>query len=131
MLDEKKIKLMTRMALYEQTQGASDLKVSAYYRKDYVSIHRLYAFFWVTLGYVGLVALVFLGGFDFWMEKMSVQSMIFLGIVAVVGYLAALIGYLVTASFIYDRKHQDARMRVKKYNHDLTRLLKIYEKEKK
>ena len=35
MLDERKVKLMTRMALYEEQQGREDLKVSAYYRKDY------------------------------------------------------------------------------------------------
>ena len=32
MLDEKKVKLMTRMALYEEQQGREDLKGSAYYR---------------------------------------------------------------------------------------------------
>ena len=31
MLDEKKVKLMTRLAFYEQTQGKEDFKVSAYY----------------------------------------------------------------------------------------------------
>ena len=41
MLDEKKVKLMTRMALYEEQQGREDLKVSAYYRKDYTSLHTL------------------------------------------------------------------------------------------
>ena len=112
MLDERKIKLMTRMALYEQTKGVSDLKVSAYYRKDYVSIHRLYTLFWVTLGYVGLAALIFLGGFDSWMEKVSIQVIIFLAAAAVIGYLAVLIGYLIAVSVIYDRKHQAARMRV-------------------
>ena len=30
MLDERKVKLMTRMALYEEQQGREDLKVSAY-----------------------------------------------------------------------------------------------------
>ena len=38
MLDERKVKLMTRMALYEEQQGREDLKVSAYYRKDYTCL---------------------------------------------------------------------------------------------
>ena len=42
MLDEKKVKLMTRLAFYEQTQGKEDFKVSAYYRKDYASLHTIY-----------------------------------------------------------------------------------------
>lgn len=129
MLDERRVKLMTRMASYEQNKGKEDFKISAYYRKDYVSLHRLYSFFWMTIGYVLVWALIILGGFDTWMEKLSLQLILILGLIAVVGYLIVLIVYLVAASEFYNKKHQDARMRVKKYNHDLTRLLKIYEKE--
>ena len=35
MLDRSKVKLMTKLALYEQTQGKEDFKISEYYRKDY------------------------------------------------------------------------------------------------
>ena len=71
MLDEKKVKLMTHLALYEQTQGEEDFKISAYYRKDYVSLHVIYSFISVTIGYVCVAALVALAGFDVLMEKMS------------------------------------------------------------
>ena len=39
MLDRGKVKLMTKLALYEQTQGKEDFKISEYYRKDYVGLH--------------------------------------------------------------------------------------------
>ena len=42
---------MTRMAFYEKTQGTEDFKISAYYRKDYVSLHMLCSLIWVTVGY--------------------------------------------------------------------------------
>ena len=35
MLDERKVKLMTKLALYEETHGKEDFKISSYYRKDY------------------------------------------------------------------------------------------------
>ena len=41
MLDEKRVKLMTKLALYEETQGKDDFKVSEYYRKDYVGMHMI------------------------------------------------------------------------------------------
>ena len=31
MLDEQKIKLMTKLAFYEETQGKEDFKISEYY----------------------------------------------------------------------------------------------------
>ena len=55
--------------------------------------------------------------------------MVGLGIAVIIGYIITLIIYAAITYVIYNRKHQRARMRVKKYNHDLARLLKIYEKE--
>ena len=52
MLDERKVKLMTRLALYEETEGKEDFKISAIYRKGlcqpshavrlYLGDHRLH-----------------------------------------------------------------------------------------
>ena len=126
MLDEKKVKLMTRMAFYEKTQGTEDFKISAYYRKDYVSLHMLCSLIWVTVGYVCLVALLILAGLDSLMGHMSTSVMLLVGGMVIVGWLAVVIIYLLIANHMYNQKHKDARQRVKKYNHDLTRLLKMY-----
>ena len=129
MLDEKRVKLMTKLALYEETQGNDDFKVSGYYRKDYVGMHMICTFLWVTIGYVCLAGLLVLAGMDAIISKMSVGFLITLMIVAVAGYFVIL--FLSLTSRIYNKKHQYARNRVKMYNHDLIKLLKMYEKEKR
>ena len=53
------------------------------------------------------------------------------GIAVVLGYLVVVILYTIIASRLYDKRHREARQRIKRFNHDLTRLLKMYEKEKK
>lgn len=126
MLDERKVKLMTRLALYEETEGKEDFKISAYYRKDYVSLHMLCSFIWVTIGYICVVAMAVLAGLDSLLGHMSMAVMVLMGGMAVVGWLAVVIIYLMIASHIYNKKHKNSRQRVKKYNHDLTRLLKMY-----
>lgn len=126
MLDERKVKLMTRLALYEETEGKEDFKISAYYRKDYVSLHMLCTFIWVTIGYICVVAMAVLAGLDSLLGHMSMAVMVLMGGMAVVGWLAVVIIYLMIASHIYNKKHKNSRQRVKKYNHDLTRLLKMY-----
>lgn len=131
MLDEKKVKLMTRLTFYEQTQGKEDFKVSAYYRKDYASLHTICSIIWVTVGYICAVGLIFLAGMDNFLSSMSFGMMfLMLGILVLV-YLFLLILYGVIASHIFNKKHRESRQRVKKYNHDLTRLLKLYEREKR
>ena len=126
MLDERKVKLMTRLALYEETEGKEDFKISAYYRKDYVSLHMLCTFIWVTIGYICVVAMAVLAGLDSLLGHMSMAVMVLMGGMAVVGWLAVVIIYLMIDSHIYNKKHKNSRQRVKKYNHDLTRLLKMY-----
>ena len=117
MLDERKVKLMTRLALYEETEGKEDFKISA---------HMLCAFIWVTIGYICVVAMAVLAGLDSLLGHMSMAVMVLMGGMAVVGWLAVVIIYLMIASHIYNKKHKNSRQRVKKYNHDLTRLLKMY-----
>lgn len=129
MIDEKRVKLMTRMASYENNEGREDLKISAYYRKDYASIHMVYSILWVTIGYGCLIGLLGVCLFDKLMESMSMSEVMTMGVGAVVGYFVVVTAYAVVTRTIYSKKHQKARMRVKKYNHDLARLLKIYEKE--
>lgn len=129
MIDEKKVKLMTRMASYENNEGRDDLKISAFYRKDYVSYHTVCSILWVTVGYGCLVLLIGVCMFDELLGSLSMEVMVTMAAVAVIGYFAVVILYGVATYVIFNNKHQKARMRIKKYNHDLTRLLKIYEKE--
>ena len=49
MLNESKVKLMTRMAMYESKQGEEDFKISSYYKKDYRSFHTIATIIWVML----------------------------------------------------------------------------------
>lgn len=129
MIDEKKVKLMTRMASYENNEGREDLKVSAYYRKDYVSYHTVCSILWVTIGYGCMVLLIGLCMFDKLLGSMSMETLMAMAVTATMGYLAVVVIYALITYVIYNKRHQKARMRIKKYNHDLTRLLKIYEKE--
>ncbi len=41
MLDKRRIRLMTKLALYEQSDAWKDLKISGYYKEDYVGLKTL------------------------------------------------------------------------------------------
>lgn len=131
MLDEERVRLMTRLALYEQTQGKEDFKISEYYRKDYAGMHVVFSIIWTTIGYACLAGIVVLAGIQALLANMSVGFLVTLGAVAIAGYLVVVIVYAFITSHIYNKRHKNARQRVKKYNHDLLKLLKMYEKEKR
>ena len=131
MLNENKVKLMTRMAMYEEKQGVEDAKISAYYRKDYASFHTILTFIWVTVGYAIAVGLGMVAFLDKILKNFNMPFLIMLAICVVTGYLVLVIVYVISASHFYKKKHDDARMRVKRFNHDLTRLNRMYEREKR
>lgn len=131
MLDVDRVKLMTKLALYEETQGKEDFKISEYYRKDYAGIHVICSILWVTVGYACLAALLVFAGLEKLMAGMSMGLLFTIIGVAIAGYIMTLIVFGLVTSHIYNKKHQDARYRVKLYNHDLIKLLKMYEKEKR
>ena len=64
-------------------------------------------------------------------SNMSNGLILFLFLIILAGYVGVVIVYCGIASHIYNEKHKKARKRVKKYNHNLIQLLKMYEKEKR
>ena len=131
MLDKRKIKLMSELALYEQNQGNDDIKISDYYRKDYVSFHTISTGLWVTVGYILVWGLIGLCMMDTIIKDMSFAKLLVLLLVAVVGYVVLIIGFLIFAHHLYNAKHKRARQNVRKYNHVLIKLLRTYERENK
>ena len=131
MLDKQKVELMTKLAFYEQAHGKDDIKMNEYYRKDYTGFHTLCSVIWVTIGYVCVIGLLALASLDWILANISKNMLITAGIAVVLGYLVVVILYTIIASRLYDKRHIEARQRIKRFNHDLTKLLKMYEKEKK
>ena len=131
MLNEDKVKLMTRLAMYETRHGAEDFKISSYYRKDYTSYHTVGTVIWVTIGYVIAVAVGALAFMEEIIAHFNMAFLIMLVLSLVTGYIVLVVMYGIVASRFYLKKHNEARQRVKRFNHDLTRLNRMYEKEKK
>ena len=94
MLNEERIKHMTKMAFYESKGGSDDLKVSSYYKKDYIGFNTFWSGLWMTISYIALVTIIvvtFMGNLmENWTSK-QLMSIIFsfLGI-----YLVLLIAYV-------------------------------------
>ena len=68
---------------------------------------------------------------DYLLLNISKTLIITLGLGIIGGYFAVLIVYSLVAQYLFRQKHKEARERIKFYNNDLTKLLKMYEKEKR
>lgn len=129
MINEKRVKLMTQMAMYEEKKGHEDFRISAYYQKDYASLNTWITVIWTTIGYAIVAVVSMLVFLDEILKDVSMASLMILAIIIVSAYIVLVIITIIIANRFYRKKHMEARKRVKKFNHDLTRLGKMYEKE--
>lgn len=84
MLNESKVKLMTRMAMYESKQGEEDFKISSYYKKDYRSFHTIATIIWVTVGYAVAVGIGVIAFLDELMKNLNMQFLVMLAAAVIV-----------------------------------------------
>lgn len=127
MVNNRKVRLMTKLAVYEKKEGKEDIKLSRYFRRDYVRLHLLYTLIAVTVGY--LLALALIGAYQMeYLIKEAVQldyigiGKMLLGIyviVLTVYMMASLVGY----SLYYDK----SRKKLAKYFRMLRRLRRMYQ----
>ena len=109
MINEEKVKIMTKLAMYEQGRGRKHLPVSRYYRSDNIGLALIKNFFLVTIGYVLIVAAV----------------------AVYFGYVIVLAAYSILTYIQYSVKYYQAKKSVREYYSQLTELNKIYAREEK
>lgn len=129
MLNEERIKHMIKLADYEAKGGEEELKISSYFKKDYINMNTMWSVMWMTVGYILLVMTVWLalrGVITVELTRMQVLSVIIL--IAYV-YLMLFIFYMIISKRYYKRRHARAHFRVKKFKENLEKLERMYEKE--
>ena len=126
MLDKKKIRLMTRTAIYEKKYGEQDIKISGFYKKDYASFHTWVTLIWITAGYLLAAGLFCLCCIDSLLEDLTLFKLIILAAIAVGAYLILLIVYGIGSGRYYRKRHSGEKRRVKKYYRALAKIEKLY-----
>ena len=130
MVNNEKIRLMTKLAVYERSaEGEEDKKVSNNFKSDYLRHEIIKTILAVTFGSVILVALIFCYQMDFLLDNALDLNYMLLGRLVLAGYLI-LIVVSVAVTWIscrigYMRSHN----RLNNYYRLLGKVRKIEEKE--
>lgn len=129
MLNEKKIKLMTRLAKYEQGMGKNDIKVSKFYKVDYVRYNMLKTILSMTIGYVLILIMLLFYKSEYLIEKAVVLDYDKIGN-SIVGIYIMLITVYICASIIwYSFSYETSKKKLVKYLKNLRELRKFYKEE--
>ena len=131
MLNEEKIKLMTRLSLYEENKGKKDIRLSKYYRSDYVRYQILLTVLCTTIAFIILVALVMMHNTDYIIENALVLDYPGLITSGLTIYALILVSYGLFTFLLSTIQFHLSRKRLGKYFRGLKQLEAICGEEEK
>lgn len=129
MVNEDRIKLMTRMAAYEKEEHKKNKTIVSFFRSDYISMQMLKSIISTTIAFLIMFGLYVLYDFEVFMKEIYKMDMfefaknviiiylIFVGIFSVITYVVSL--------YQYNRALQSTRL----YYANLKKMSRIYGEE--
>lgn len=122
MVREEKVKLMTKIAIYEKHQGKTEIPMHEYYKGDYVRIHTLKAVVFATVAFAIILALLAVYKLDYILENVIKidyrRTAIIIGLV----YAVWILVYWLSARILYAKRYENSRSNIIIYNHHLKKL---------
>ncbi len=131
MINEERVKVMTRMEAFEQADGKKSKPMAEYYRKDYVAMEMLISIITGTIGFgLLLVVWVLLGkGVEQWLYQIDIENLGATIWPFAWRYLLFMLFYLTISFFYYNHKYTVGRKKIKQYYQDLLLMEKLYSEE--
>ena len=130
MLNNKKIRIMTKLALYEQNEGKEDIKLGKYYKTDYVRLQVLKTAVCVTIGYLLILLMVGMYKAEYIISKLVTFNFVRIG-QYLLGFYIMIMAVFITGSIIgYSLKYDNSRKSLSKYYKSLKKLSSFYQEEK-
>lgn len=131
MLNENKIKMMTKMAIYEKNEGKTMLKTAKYYKGDYVSLGVLKTVISVTVAFLVIVILMALCQADSLVDNINGFDYASMGKSIAGYYVAMIIIFGIISGIVYSNKYENSRKEIKKFFSRLNKLERFYNSQKK
>lgn len=131
MLNEERIKLMTKMASYEANEGKRNASIGSYFRGDYISLQVIKSVISATIAFAICFALFVFYDFEIFMADIYKIDLIGYGKNVLVIYVIFTVVYALISYIVFTRRYSKARKSLKMYYNNLKKLAYLYEKEGK
>lgn len=129
MLNEERIKLMTKMASYEANEGKRNVAIGNYFRSDYIGLQVIKSVISATIAFLIVFALFVLYDFEFMMSDVYKMDLLDFGKTVLFAYLIFVAGYAAVSYLVYAYRYTKARKSLKMYYNNLKKLAYLYDKE--
>lgn len=129
MLNEERIKLMTKMAAYEANEGKKNVAIGNYFRGDYIGLQVIKSIISATIAFVIVFGLFVFYDFEVFMSDIYKMDLLGFGRTVITAYLIFVAVYALISYMIYTYRYAKARKSLKMYYNNLKKLAYLYDKE--
>ena len=129
MLNEERIKLMTKMAAYEADEGKKNVAIGNYFRGDYIGLQVIKSIISATIAFVIVFGLFVFYDFEVFMSDIYKMDLLGFGRTVITAYLIFVAVYALISYMIYTYRYAKARKSLKMYYNNLKKLAYLYDKE--
>ena len=131
MLNEERIKLMTKMACYEANEGKKNVAIGNYFRGDYIGLQVIKSILSATIAFVILFAMFIFYDFEIFMTDIYKMDLFQFAKSVIIDYLIFTGVYAVISYGVYTYRYTRAKKSLKMYYNNLKRLAYLYDRENK
>lgn len=131
MINEEKVILMTRASVYEEKSGKEQLKISKYFRHDYVSLQMLYAWFFATVSFVLCAVLWGACHMEYLLDNLHKMDLKEFGMTVLLLYVLVVGIYGCIVYGVCSFRYYKAKKSVSSYARTLRKISDIYVREGK
>lgn len=131
MVDKEKVKLMTKLAVFEKKHGSDEIKMGKYYKHDYLGLKLIGTIFSATLGFALIYALYLVMNSEVFIESLTSLDLVSFLVNILIAYVCFLAAFLVLTYLLYSYRFTKGRESLKQYNMELKQLTRLLKKEKK
>ena len=131
MISEQRVKLMTRLAAYEQKEGQQNEEIGSYFRDDYISFQLLKSIIYATVAFLLIVGLFVLYDSELFMSDIYKIDILEYAKKLLIYYLGFTGVYVLISYIVYAIRYRKAKKRLRVYFNNLKRLQILYQRERK
>ena len=131
MVNKRKVRLMSRTAMYEKHEGNQDLPKAAFYKSDYVAVKMWCTAIAVTIAYILILCLVVACNFEYAVSHLTDINYGLLALVVGLIYVAIMVVYMLISYFIYSYRFVEAENGIKIYQNWLHKIFLMNKEDRK
>jgi len=128
MVDEERLKLMTRMASFEENEGKKAIPVTEFFRSDYVGLHMLLTAAYVTIAFAVITGVNLFCGMESFLSDFYKTDFLSMGKDILHRYVIFAGIYVAVSFIVYSYRYTRAKKSVRVYQKALKRLGLMYER---